>query len=206
MLQKAPSLLKYEVRFTEKFIRKHISDYSGYNHRQHMLLKLLETGFYEEHQSISDYSSLCEFIKSVCKAQVNSIEHLVRLFGNGFVYDHKVKTKLFCLNIAAHDLQLCSELTNMYGYRESFNCHRKAVLKFIVDQIVGGQKTMAVTPPEELPPQMKIAKADTDRNDELSDLLTGIKVSEGLLGELHRRWCTIFLGFDFSDAIILNEI
>lgn len=171
-----------------------------------MLLKLLETGFYDEHQSISDYSSLCEFVKSNSKAQLNTVDDLVRLFGNGFSFDHKVKTKLYCLNIAAHDLQLCAELTNMYGYRESFNCHRKAVLKFIVDQIVGGQRIVTGTPPEELPPQMKIAKADTERNDELSDLLTGIKGAEGLLGELHRRWCTIFLGFDYSDAIVLNEI
>lgn len=203
VLQKAPYLLRYEARLTEKFIRKHIGDYSGYNHRQHVLTKLLETAFYIENETLDDYTALCDYVQSLTSMTISSVSDLVKTVlpkyysTSGCIADrNKIKTLLYCLNIAAYDLHFCAELKNMYGYREAFNCHRKAVLKFIVDNCSGTLPT-ASSPTNKDEPEIKIIKVDGCTNQ--TQFLDAIRVAEGNLGEMHQKWCNIFLGFDYSD-------
>lgn len=206
MLQKAPYLLKYEARLTEKFIRKHIGDYSGYNHRQHLLVKLLETGFQEEHTAtLDDYRSLCDYVEQVTTQRVESIDELVAIVlpeGNRLktLDPNRLITLLYCLNIAAYDLQLCAELTSMFGYREAFNCHRRAVLKFIVDH----SNRCEPTPKTPVSPILVEPFVNDSKNTgtpfKTSRLVEGIQAVEYERGELHRKWCALFLGFDYKEA------
>lgn len=46
----------------------------------------------------------------------------------------RIKSFLYCLNVAAYDLKLTSELKEMFGYREAFECHRRAVIRFLADK------------------------------------------------------------------------
>lgn len=126
---------------------------------------------------------------------------LPKYYSTGTSDRNKIKTLLYCLNIAAYDLQFCAELKNMYGYREAFNCHRKAVLKFIVDNC-NGSLTITTsnnisTPTNKDEPEIKMIKVDEHNNQ--NQFLNAIRVAEGNLGELHQKWCNIFLGFDYSD-------
>lgn len=209
VLQKAPYLLKYEPRLTEKFIRKHIGDYSGYNHRQHMLSKLLETGFYEP--ETIDYPHLMEYVKSFdLIGPIETLQELCNLILPNLcvtqsdrvspIDDAKCKTLLYSLNIAAYDLQLCTELTAMYGYREAFECHRRAVLKFIVDNcrralIMTMNRSQFVDINNSIKNEFNIQYDDIIPT---SKFLDAIQLAEGQFGELHRKWCTIFLGFAYD--------
>lgn len=198
VLQKAPSLLKYESRLTEKFIRKHIGDYSGYNHRQHVLLKLVETGFQEEHEAISldDYRSLCEYVDQVTQLRVESIEELVAVVISDATRcnasdQNRLHTLLYCLNIAAYDLQLCDELTSMFGFREAFNCHRRAMLKFIVDYSSYYEPTDVSLTSNPLNTKGTVCKSTSKP----SRLVDGMQTDQMKRGGLEQKWCALFLGF-----------
>ncbi len=95
------------------------------------------------------------------------------------------------MNIAAQDLDMCNELITMYGYREAFQCHRRSVLKFIVESF---KKFNSVDVGRDQP-QNKMVKIDGS----VYDFLECLRISEGELGELHRKWCQIFLGFDYHN-------
>ncbi|KAG4076852.1 hypothetical protein HA402_006562 [Bradysia odoriphaga] len=97
------------------------------------------------------------------------------------------------MNIAAQDLDMCDELKTMYGHRESFQCHRRFVLKFIVESF----KKFNYMKADSDQPQNKMVKIDGDTVYEFLDCL---RTSEGKLGELHRKWCQIYLGFDYRNA------
>lgn len=238
VLQKAPFLLQYEARLTEKFIRKHIGDYSGYNHRQHVLVQMLATGCHEERQKllITDYRSLCDYIQQTVldARRPDTIDELFdallpadRLIEWQAAAQYRRITLLYCLNLAAYDLRMCDELTDMYGYREAFNGHRRSALQFIVAQCAAGPARVSPQPP-----QRKIAKRSSTDGDtsaaamtamvdcsdkvtcveaagdvherqqevELSRLVTGMRLAEAKRGPMHRKWCTLFLAFDFSDC------
>lgn len=191
VLQKASYLLKYELRITEKFIRKHIADYSAYNHRQFVLSKLFEIGHREEN---CDYMDLIDFVNNQLNESIQSTDDLLKfiLIDKQTMDSNLIKTILFCLNCAAYDLKFCDELKEMFGYREAFNYHRRAILKFIVSVC-----SIATTDNFNHQPQCKISKVDKESM--VSRLLDSLRISEGQLGETHRKWCQIFLGFDYSD-------
>lgn len=46
----------------------------------------------------------------------------------------RIKSFLYCMNVAAYDLKLTSELKEMFGIREAFECHRRAVIRFMADK------------------------------------------------------------------------
>lgn len=230
MLQKAPQFLQFEPRITEKFIRKHIGDYSGYHHRQHVLKQMLTTGWHEDRQKlhIEDYQSLCDYVDVVCGQmwpddRPHTIDLLLSLvlLDDGVAYDngaHRLITLLYCLNSAAYDLRMCDELTDMFGKREAFECHRRWALQFIVEHSTAGP---VGSPVRESPPLPKLARrmepSDTDdsndsgstkaergrvdrRLDDASFMVMGMVTAEGLRGDKHRQWCTLFLGFDYSEC------
>lgn len=230
VLQKAPQLLQFEARITEKFIRKHIGDYSGYNHRQHVLTQMLATGCHEERQKllIDDYRSLCDYVQSVCgplaPERPQSIDQLLELVlpparqaEARQCAPYRLITLLYCLNSAAYDLRMCVELTDMYGFREAFNCHRRSALQFIVAQCAAGPAGSPVTakpPVQKLARRMeqsdatgmnvngsanKVRMKEEQRTMDVSSFVAGIRLAEAERGEMHRKWCSLFLGFDYSE-------
>lgn len=197
-MNKSPFLLKYEPRITEKFIRKHIGDYSGFNHRQYVLYKMLETNIVDDQHESNNYTELISFVCRITSKEISTIDQLVNLLlPIGHMNRNEIQTKSFfyCMNIAAQDLDMCNELTNMYGYREAFQCHRRAVLKFIVESF---KKFNGVNVDQDQP-QNKMVKIDGS----VYEFLECLRTSEGELGEMHRKWCQTFLGFDY---IIDNDV
>lgn len=188
VLNKSPFLLKYEPRITEKFIRKHIGDYSGYSHRQYVLYKMLETNIVDDQQESNNYSELIGFVSRITAKHISTIDQLIDLLlPIGQTNHNELETKSFfyCMNIAAQDLDMCNELTNMYGYREAFQCHRRSVLKFIVESF----KKFNFVDADRDQPKNKMVKIDGSGY----EFLKCLRASEGELGELHRKWCEIFL-------------
>lgn len=231
MLQKAPQLLQFEARITEKFIRKHIGDYSGYNHRQHCLAAILSTGCHEDRHKLQldDYRALGEYVQLVCglNAPPQTVDALLelllpagdRLAETRSCAQYRQITFLYCLNSAAYDLRLCDELEDMYGSREAFVGHRRAALQFIVTQCRAG--VAAGSPVAAKPPVQKVARreggvaaagdasvtengdaeAERRRSDASgSAVVAGIRRTEAERGAQHRKWCALFLGFDYDDG------
>lgn len=52
--------------------------------------------------------------------------------------NHKMQIKsfLYCMNVVAYDLKFINELKEMFGYREAFECHRRAVNRFLVNKCI----------------------------------------------------------------------
>lgn len=195
VLNKSPFLLKYEPRITEKFIRKHIGDYSGFCHRQYVLYKMLETNIVDDQHESNNYDELFRFAGRITSKQIVTVDQLTNLLlpiGQTNHNDLEKKSFFYCMNIAAQDLDMCDELKAMYGYRESFQCHRRSVLKFIVESF----RKFNFVKADSDPPQNKMVKIDGSAC-EFLDCLTA---SEGELGELHRKWCQIYLGFDYRNV------
>lgn len=46
----------------------------------------------------------------------------------------RIKSFLYCLNVATYDLKFTNELKEMFGYREAFKCHKRAIIRFLADK------------------------------------------------------------------------
>lgn len=46
----------------------------------------------------------------------------------------RMKSFLYCMNVAAYDLKFTNELNEMYGNREAFECHKRAIVRFMADK------------------------------------------------------------------------
>lgn len=173
MLQKAPFLLQYELQTTERFIRKHIGDYSGYYHRQFILYKMNELKYFEHEpnneSNLIQYMPLINYLASIgsmdaqmlrtqLPTQIDSPTQSQPIqIANGHYhlpawkilmkivlpqrdYDSadndkiRIKSLLYCMNVAAYDLKFTSELQEMFGYREAFQCHRRAIKGFLEER------------------------------------------------------------------------
>lgn len=161
VLQKAPFLLQYELQTTERFIRKHIGDYSGYFHRQFILFKMNELIYFEHEPinegNLSQYAALINYLASIGSTDAKTIHNqqfstpmsnsdyhlpawkiLIKIIipqrdsldnaDNDYV---RIRSFLYCLNVATYDLKFTSELREMFGYREAFECHRRATIRFL---------------------------------------------------------------------------
>jgi protein prenyltransferase alpha subunit repeat containing protein 1 len=207
VLRQAHHLIKFELIKTEKFIRKHIYDYSCYHHRQHVLTKLYEIGYYEPDETV--YRHLKDFVSTITGIEkVETTKELLRTFlpnTNDNLDDVKVKILLYSLNNAACDIKFCEELKFMYNNCQAFEYHRRATVKFMVDlcraaigisKNVSNKCTNGSVNEASRQPQSKILKIDVT-DDGL--FLQSLKSYEGMRGNDHRKWCKIFLGFEFSD-------
>jgi protein prenyltransferase alpha subunit repeat containing protein 1 len=201
VLQQATHLVRFELNKTEKFIRKHIYDYSCYHHRQHVLSRLYELGHFEPDET--DYRHLKDFVNGIVDStvagttKVETNEDLLRTFlpkTNATAGDAKVKALLYNLNNAACDLKFCEELKFMYTNCQAFEYHRRFVLKLMVDicRAAGHGKNGSI----KCTNGNKILKID-DGDD--IDFLQALKSFENLRGDEHKRWCKLFLGFDFAN-------
>lgn len=156
---------------------------------------MLETNIVDDQHESNNYDELFRFAGRITSKQIVTVDQLTNLLlpiGQTKHNDLEKKSFFYCMNIAAQDLDMCDELKTMYGYRESFQCHRRSVLKFIVESF----RKFNFVKADSDPPQNKMVKIDGSAC-EFLDCLTA---SEGELGELHRKWCQIYLGFDYRNV------
>lgn len=138
VLQKAPNLLNFEIIKTEKFIRKNIADYSVYHHRHFVLMKLFDLQYFDIHDT--NLNELYQFINcglldEDCK--INNFNDLAlnllpNLSSLQSINNNKMKSFLYVLNLAIHDLQMMNELTQLHGKYEAFNCYRRIIIKLAI--------------------------------------------------------------------------
>lgn len=194
VLERASHLLRSEILHTEKFIKKHISDYSCYHYRQFVLQTIFDICYYDKEQN--EYNSLRDFINFYLVDGVSSVGEIIQtLLPNidlNATNEDKLKCFLYCCNFAAYDIKFCDDLKNLFGFRESFENHRRASLRFIVENCMRFNSTVECY---QQPPVSKLSKFDYSSN----AFLMALKKSEGMLGEQHRKWCLLFLNFDYSD-------
>lgn len=151
VLQKAPNLLSYEITKTEKFIRKNVADYSAYHHRHFVLMKLFDLQYFDIHDT--NLNELYQFVNSRLPpsesdddddtSKINNVNDLVlNLLPNlptpsasqqRQIYGNKLKSFLYSLNLIVHDLKMMSELTELFGKYEAFNCYRRVIIKLGID-------------------------------------------------------------------------
>lgn len=203
VLMKAPQLLKFEVYKTEKFIRKHVHDYSCYNHRQFVLTKMYESLYFDEHEG-DDFSELMKYTGSLVNATVENVDELLRWLVptacKEALNQLKLRSFLFCLNLAAYDLRFCDDLQRVYGKSQAFDYHRRFMLKFIIDHCRCASSTLAIDETKDHrstcnQPMNKITKLD----DQDSAFFRAIAATEkNRSTPQHKLWCRLFLGFDFE--------
>lgn len=201
-IMKAPHLLKFEIYKTEKFIRKHIHDYSCYNHRQFVLAKMLETTYFDEDDG-SEFAELIQYVNALMNVSIEDVDDLLRWITPSVSRENmneiKLRSFLFCLNLAVYDLRFCQELKTLFGESHALENHRRFMIKFIVDRCRNA--SYALTHEENgqfsicNQPMNKITKLD----DQDSAFLQALKENETVREEpQHKKWCKLFLGFDIE--------
>lgn len=180
---------------TEKYIRKHVHDYSCYHHRQFVLRKLYKLNYYEPEEV--QYKEITDLLNVIMKTSVTNRDELVPvLLPNIKILDineTKLRSFLYCINNAASDIKFSEELKYMFGESPAFESHRRAMLKFIVDtvRLANSTNTMVI---DCWQPSNKIIKVESAEN----CFLKAMKKLEATRGKQHRQWCKIFLEFDFD--------
>ena len=206
VLQNAPFLLKSELMLSDKFMRKHISDYSSYHYRQKLIAKAYEMCYYDA-MEMKRLIWLKQLINYYLIADVGSVAEILDVMLPGLanvkeVGEQRLHSFLFCCNLAAHDMRLCNDQKSMYGERECFELHRRASLKFIVEQCVRlllGEMSGRYVPPMTTMQAKRFNEQLCKYNYAANPFLRALKHSESLLGESHRRWCSLYLGFSYGD-------
>lgn len=135
-LQKAPNLLSYEIIKTEKFIRKNIADFSCYHHRHFVLMRLFDLQYFDIHEN--DINELYQFVnRDLEHDKINNVIDLAAFLLPNVqieaVNANKLKSFLFSLNLALHDLKMILDLVQVHGNYEAFNCYRRSIVKFAIE-------------------------------------------------------------------------
>lgn len=137
-LDKDPGLLRYELLSTEKFIRRHISDYSAFHHRAVVLRKLYAHQLFDSGGHLDE---LIELLETHTGYRAKTTEKLVRVLlpvrfeserePVQWLRSQSLNTFLRTLNWIAYDLKMMDELSVTFGERETFHCHRRSLLEFL---------------------------------------------------------------------------
>ncbi|XP_055638481.1 protein prenyltransferase alpha subunit repeat-containing protein 1 isoform X2 [Toxorhynchites rutilus septentrionalis] len=197
VVMKAPYLLKFEIHKTEKFIRKHVHDYSCYNYRQFVLAKMQERLHFDDDEG-SHFNELLRYVNALVDTPMETVEELLRWLAPGVCKDKTVDIKLrsflFCLNVAANDLMMCEELKSLHGESQAFENHRRYMTRFIVDRCrsasctltreMGGQMSSCTQP------MNKITKLDEQDSLFVQTMIQNEKNREH---PQHQKWCELFL-------------
>ncbi|XP_052903542.1 protein prenyltransferase alpha subunit repeat-containing protein 1 [Anopheles moucheti] len=158
------------------------------------------------------YNALCTLIEALTGGRAvpsptdeTTVNNLLRYLLPAITKEHelnqhRVQTFLYCLNLAAHDLRLCDELSTLHSASQALENHRKFMVKFLVDRLRVGSGWLLNTsaaiyanPGGCQQPLSKVTRLDEDA----SEFLQALKVHE-----LHRshdnprhgQWCKMFLG------------
>ncbi|XP_055613309.1 protein prenyltransferase alpha subunit repeat-containing protein 1-B isoform X2 [Uranotaenia lowii] len=203
VIMKSPHLLKFEIYKTEKFIRKHIHDYSCYNHRQFVLTRMYETTYFDEDDG-HNVENLSQYVSTLIGTTIESEDDLLKLMVPCVNREHlnvfKLRSFMYCLNLAGSDLNLCEELASMYGASQAFENHRRFMVKFIVDRCRNASNTLLQDVNGQIAqfnqPLSKMTKLEDFEN---SAFLLAIKGKESQRNApQHKAWCKLFLGFDID--------
>lgn len=191
-------------------MRKHISDYSCYHYRQVLLGRAYELCFAlptAEPTSGSGSTSLASLQQLLaenyglaCQARADSLlSLLLPHLDRSTVSEQRLRSFLYCCNVAAHDIRLCSEQRAMYGPKDCFDLHRRAALKFIVEQCVrleaGLVSGLSVGHPSSAAEELQAHLSSLDF--EAHPFLGAVRKAEYALGSKHRRWCNLHLSFGY---------
>lgn len=138
VIDQDPALLRYELLSTEKFIRKHISDYSAFHHRSVVLKKLYAQQLFDSGGQLTE---LLDLVEAQTGYRTKTTEKLVRVLlpvrfsserePEAWLRSRSLNTFLRTLNWIAYDLRMMEELTQTFGERETFHSHRKSLLHFL---------------------------------------------------------------------------
>ncbi|KAH8342809.1 protein prenyltransferase alpha subunit repeat-containing protein 1 [Drosophila kikkawai] len=203
ILQSGPCLLQSELLRTEKFMRKHISDYSCYHYRQVLLGRAYELCFAlptdPGPNCPSPLASLQQLLTNYGLRGADRAEDMLDLLLPGMdrsaVSSQRLRSFLYCCNVAASDMRLCEEQKAMYGQRDCFELHRRAALKFIVEQCVrleaGGLLAAHPAATEDVHRHLRQLDFETH------PFLAAVRREESALGAKHRRWCNLHLSFGY---------
>ncbi|XP_030379498.1 protein prenyltransferase alpha subunit repeat-containing protein 1-B [Scaptodrosophila lebanonensis] len=212
VLQNAPCLLQSELMRTEKFIRKHISDYSSYHYRQVVLSRAYELCFYMPSSGQTDDQTQLDDLRELFAhydlrwSELSDEEAMVQLLlpdlNRSSISAQRLRSFLYCCNIAAHDMRLCVEQRALYGPRDCFELHRRASLKFIVEQCVrlmtglaNGVYLPQASATQSLEFQSQLRKFDYASH----PFLSAVRRVESELGDKHQRWCNLHLHFGYEE-------
>lgn len=137
-LDKDPSLLRHELMSTEKFIRRHISDYSAFHHRMVVLRKLYAQQLFDSGGHLNE---LLDLVGAHTGYRPLTTEKLVRVLLpvrhvsesdlDQWLRSRSLNTFLRTLNWIAYDLRMMEEFSQMFGERETFHAHRRSLLEFL---------------------------------------------------------------------------
>ncbi|XP_060663460.1 protein prenyltransferase alpha subunit repeat-containing protein 1 [Drosophila nasuta] len=205
VLQNAPCLLQSELMRTEKFMRKHISDYSSYHYRQALLLRAYELGYHAaEEQPSCLLQLLAEYELTAADPDESAEEAVLQLllpdFKRSSVSVQRLRSFLYCCNVAASDVRLCVEQRTLYGHRDCFELHRRAALKFIVEQSVRLLTGVARSGMTSSSSSLYLPPLPPQSDYEAHPFLIAVRRVESRLGEKHKRWCHIHLNFGQQQA------
>lgn len=85
----------------------------------------------------TEVDELYQFANSCSSEKVNNVSDLAAyLLPNAplnSVNANKLKSFLYSLNLALHDLRMVEELIELHGKYEAFNCYRRIIVKFAID-------------------------------------------------------------------------
>lgn len=237
-LEKDPSLLRFELKSTEKFIRKHISDYSAFHHRFVVLRSMYEQQLFDSGGHLTE---LTELVDQYSGYRPMTTAKLVRVLlpirysserdTDQWLKSPSLNTFLRTLNWIAYDLRMMNELTETFGERETFHCHRRSLLQFLYSLDLEWNKEDETR--LSFSPVSKIFRRSTsaerafeqqvrngvgDGHEEASGTISGeeedalIQSShdkffyhlfsrEAERSDRHRNWCKTFLGFETGEGV-----
>lgn len=149
-----------------------------------------ETRYYD-HEDLNN-GELFKFTKKLFQKELSTDELMSHLIISKEALDNeKLISFLYCLNRAVYDLELCEDLVNSFGYYEAFECYRKITVQYIFDIIQDANSNYLNSND-----RMEVDSKDFEIL-ELMKKVESSKKFEGTVQEKHKKWCKIFLKFDY---------
>lgn len=163
---------------------------------------MLEGNYFDEDDG-RDFGELMDYVGRLMECTIENVDDLLRWIipsvDRKLIHEIKLRSFLYCLNVAAYDLKLCEELKSLYGESKAFENHRRYMIKIIVDwcrkatcTLTSGANSQQSACSQ---PMNKITKLDAQD----SAFLRAVKECEKSRNTpQHRTWCKLFLDFDIE--------
>lgn len=110
--------------------------HSCYHHRHFVLMMLFDLQYFDIHDN--DVNELYQFANQGSEqTKINNATDLAAFLLPNIrieaVNANKLKSFLFSLNLAFHDLKMVLELEELHGKYEAFNCYRRIIVKHCIE-------------------------------------------------------------------------
>lgn len=100
-------------------------------------MKLFDLQYFDLHDSAVDELYNFVNVAKADEAKINNINdlslYLLPNFQTDAVNENKMKSFLYSLNLAIHDLKMIQDLKQLHGQYEAFNCYNRAIVKFAIN-------------------------------------------------------------------------